>query len=57
MATEDLLYLCPSMKCVTKCPLNSLKVKTVFEVSLLNHILAGPFSVVRKALQVHEGFE
>ena len=30
MAAEDLLYLCPSMKCVTKCPLNSLKVETVF---------------------------
>ena len=49
MAAEDLLCLCPSMKCVTKCPLNSLKVKTVFGVSLLNHTLVGPFSVVGKA--------
>ena len=52
MATEDLLCLCPPMKCVTKCPLNSLKVETVFGVSLLNHILAGPSSVVGKALQI-----
>ena len=52
MATEDLLCLCPPMKCVTKCLLNSLKVETMFEVSLLNHILAGPFSVVGKALHI-----
>ena len=52
MAATDLLCLCPPMKCVTKCPLNSLKVDTVFEVSLLNHTLAGPFSVVGKALHI-----
>ena len=52
MAVEDLLCLCPPMKCVTKCPLNSLKVKIVFEVNLLNHTLASPFSVVGKALHI-----
>jgi len=52
MAAEDLLCLCPPMKCVTKCPINSLKVETMFEVSLLNHTLAGPFSVVGKALHI-----
>ena len=52
MAAKDLLCLCPPMKCVTKCPLNSLKDDTVFEVSLLNHTLAGPFSVVGKALHI-----
>ena len=30
MAAEDLLCLCPPMKYMTKCLLNSLKVKTVF---------------------------
>ena len=52
MAAEDLLCLCPPMKCVTKCPLNSLKVETMFGVSLLNHTLAGPFSVVDNALHI-----
>ena len=50
MATKDLLCLYPLMKCVTK--LNSLKVDIVFGVSLLNHILIGPFSVVKKALHM-----
>ena len=52
MAAEDLLCICPPMKCMTKCLLNSLKVETVFEVSLLNHTLASPFSVVGKALHM-----
>ena len=52
MVAEDLLCLCPLMKCMTKCPLNSLKMETVFGVSLLNHTLAGPFKVVRKALHI-----
>ena len=52
MAVEDLLCLQPPMKCVTKCPLNSLNVETVFQVSLLNHTLASPFSMVGKALDM-----
>ena len=52
MAAEDLLCIYPPMKCMTKCLLNSLKVETVFEVSLLNHTLASPFSVVGKALHM-----
>ena len=52
MAMEDLLCLYPPIKCVTKCPLNSSKVKTVFEVSLLNHTLASFFNVVGKALYI-----
>ena len=51
MAAEDLLCLCPLMKCVTKCQFNSLKVETMFRVSLLNQTLVGPFSVVGKTLQ------
>ena len=38
------------MKCVTKCPLNSLKVEMEFEAILLNHTLAGPLNVVGNAL-------
>lgn len=49
---EDLLYLCPSMKWVTNCPLNSLKVERVLGVSLLNHTLAGPLSEVGNALNM-----
>ena len=52
MAVKDLLCLCPPMKCVTKCLLNSLKVETVFGVSLLNHTFVGPFSVVGKTLHI-----
>ena len=52
MAAEDRLCLYPLMKCVTKWPLNSLKVETVFGVSLLNHALIGPFNVVGKALHI-----
>lgn len=48
----DLLYLCTPMKCKTKCPFNSLKVKTVLGVILLNHTLVGPLSVVGKALHM-----
>ena len=40
------------MKCVTKCPLNSLKVEAVFWVSLLNHTLTDSFSLVGKALHM-----
>ena len=42
--TEDLLYLCPPMKYVTKCPLNSLKVEIVLG--------AAPLSVVGNALHM-----
>ena len=52
MAAEDLLCLCPLMKCVTKCQFNSLKVKTMFRVSLLNQTLVSPFSVVGKTLHI-----
>ena len=52
MAMEDHLCLCPLMKCMTKWPLNSLKVETVFGVSLLNHTLVGPFNVIGKALHI-----
>ena len=48
----DLLYLCPPMKCEVNRVLNSLKVLTEFGVNLLNHILAGPFSIVGKALHM-----
>ena len=37
---------------MTKCPLNSLKVGTVLRVSLLNHTLAGPLSVVGNAFHI-----
>ena len=40
------------MKCVTKCPLNSLNVEIEFGVSLLNHTLAGPFKMVGKVLHI-----
>ena len=40
------------MKCVTKSPLNSLKVETELRVILLNHTRAGPLSVVGKALHM-----
>ena len=49
---EDLLYLCLPIKWVTKYPLNSLKVETVLEASLLNHTLAGPLSVVGNTLHI-----
>ena len=45
----DFLYLCPSIKCEANWALNSLKVLMELGVSLLNHTLAGPFSVVGKA--------
>ena len=48
----DLLYLCPPMKCEANWALNSLKVLIELGVSLLNQILAGPFSVVGKALHM-----
>ena len=49
---RDLLYLCPPMKCMTKCPLSSIKFEMEFGVILLNHTLAGPLSVVGNALHI-----
>ena len=40
------------MKCEVNWVLNSLKVLIEFVVNLLNEILAGPFSVVGKALHM-----
>ena len=48
----DFLYLCPPMKCEANCVLNSLKVLMKLGVSLLNHILKGPFSIVAKVLHM-----
>ena len=48
----DLLYLCPSIKCEVNWAFNSLKVLMELGVNLLNQILAGPFSVVGKALHI-----
>ena len=49
---EDLLYLCPSIKWVTKCSLNSLKVAMVLGASLLNHTFAGSLSVVGNTMHI-----
>ena len=40
------------MKCVTKSPLNSLKVETELRAILLNHTRAGLLSVVGKVLHI-----
>ena len=48
----DFLYLCPLMKCEANRALNSLKELIELGVSLLNQILADPFSVVGKALHM-----
>ena len=48
----DFLYLCPPMKCEANWELNSLKVPMELGINLLNQILAGPFSVVGKALHM-----
>ena len=48
----DLLYFCPPMKYVTKCPLSSIKFEIEFGVILLNHTLASPLSVVGNALHI-----
>ena len=48
----DFLYLCPLMKCDANWVLNSLMELMELGVSLLNHIHAGPFSVVGKALHM-----
>ena len=45
----DFLYLCLLIKCKANCVLISLKIPMKLGVNLLNHNLAGPFSVVRKA--------
>ena len=45
----DFLYLCPPLKCEANCVLNSLKVLMELGINLLNHTLAGPFSVVGEA--------
>ena len=44
----DFLYLCPPIKCEANYALSSLKVLIELGVNLLNHTLAGPFSIVRK---------
>ena len=49
---EDLLYVCPPMKCEVNWALSSLKVLIEFGDNLLNQILAGPFSVIGKALHI-----
>ena len=48
----DLLYLCPLMKCEVNWAISSLKVLIEFGFNLLNQILAGPFSIVGKALHM-----
>ena len=48
----EFLYLCPLMKCDANWALSSLKELMELDVSLLNHILMGPFSVVGKALHM-----
>ena len=48
----DFLYLCPLMKYDANWVLNSLKELMELGISLLNQILAGPFSVVGKALHM-----
>ena len=48
----DFLYLCPLIKCEANWALNSLEVLMKLGVNMLNQILAGPFSVVRKALHM-----
>ena len=40
------------MKCMTECPLSYLKVEMEFRAILLNHILAGPLSVVGNTLYI-----
>ena len=40
------------MKCKVNWAFNSLKVLIELGISLLNHILAGPFNVVGKALHM-----
>ena len=48
----DFLYLCPLIKCEANWEFNSLKILIELGVNLLNQILAGPFSVVGKALHM-----
>ena len=45
----DFLYLCSLIKCKANYELSSLKVPMELGINLLNHTLAGPFTVVRKA--------
>ena len=45
----DFLYLCLSIKCEANYAFSSLKVLMELGINLLNHTLAGPFSIVRKA--------
>lgn len=49
---EDLLYLCLPMKCVMKCPLNSLKIDMEFGAILLNLTLASPLSITGNTLHM-----
>ena len=48
----DFLYLCPLIKCEANWVFNSLKILIELGVNLLNQILAGPFSVMGKALHM-----
>ena len=48
MLPEDLLCRWPTMKCMKKSPLNSLKVETEFRAILLNQTWASLLSVVGK---------
>ena len=48
----NFLYLCPPIKCEANWALRSLKVLIELSVNLLNQILAGPFSMVGKALHM-----
>jgi len=48
----DFLYLYPPMKCDVNWALNSLKELIELGINLLNQTLAGPFSVVGKALHM-----
>ena len=48
----DVLYLCLPINCEANWALSSLKVPMELGVNLLNQILVGPFSVVRKALHI-----
>ena len=48
----NFLYMCPLIKCEANWALNFLKVLMELGVNLLNQILAGPYSVVWKALHM-----
>ena len=56
MLVKDLLCRWPTTKCVTKSPLNSLKVETELGAMLLTR-LGLAHDLFRELLHVHEGFE